>query len=110
MATHVKFPDRVISFHHRGRAMSLSTKEKGSTIPIVSHVSIQKSIKSSLFSYMVYVKDSSPHDTNSQGSSTESIDGTSDMFFIQLYSDCFSNSIPIMNCLPQEEIMIIGLT
>ena len=97
MAAQLKFPDRVISFHHRGRAMSLCTKEKGSTIPIVSHVSIQKAIKSSLFSYMVFVKDSlPPHDTNSQESNTNSCsnDEMNHMSFLQTFSDCFSDSIP----------------
>ena len=97
MAAQLMFPDRVISFHHRGRVFSLSTREKGNTIPVVSHVSIQKAIKSSLFSYMVFVKDPHPlNDTTSQESNAKmnSNDEENQESFLQSFSDYFSDSIP----------------
>ena len=36
MANTIKFPDRVISFNHRGRDITLEVNEKGHTIPLVS--------------------------------------------------------------------------
>ena len=36
MATTIKFPDRVISFNHRGRDITLEVNDKGHTTPLVS--------------------------------------------------------------------------
>ena len=48
MATTIKFPNRVISFNHRGRDITLVVNEKGHTIPLVSQDALYKSIKSTL--------------------------------------------------------------
>ena len=51
-------PNRVISFKHNDKEVSLKVDEKGHTILIVSQVSIHKSIKSACFVYLIFVKDS----------------------------------------------------
>ena len=56
MATTIKFPDRVISFNHRGRDITLEVNDKGHTIPLVSQDALYKSIKSTLFAYLIFVK------------------------------------------------------
>lgn len=97
MAAQLKYPERKISFHHRGRPLCISTVDKGNTIPIVSHVSLQKSIKSSTFMYMISVKDShSRHELSSQESNDNECvnEEAKQRSFLQAYDDCFSDSIP----------------
>ena len=36
------------------------TEDRGNTIPIVSHASLQKSMKKSLFAYMIFITDAIP--------------------------------------------------
>ena len=57
MRAKISLPDGVISFKHDDKEVKLRVYEKGHTIPLVSHVSIHKAIKSSTFAYMVYFKD-----------------------------------------------------
>ena len=65
MRAKLSLPDRVISFKHDDKEVKLRVDEKGHTIPLVSHVSIHKAIKSSCFAYMVYVKDTSLNSSSS---------------------------------------------
>ena len=58
MDANLKFLDRVISFKHKSREVSLKVNHKGHTIPIVSQESFQKSIKFVISAYMIFVKDS----------------------------------------------------
>ena len=71
MRAKLSLPDRVISFKHNDKEVSLKVDEKGHTIPIVSQVSIQKSIKSSCSAYLIFDKDSS-ESANSFHSETSS--------------------------------------
>ena len=57
MAAKLEFPSRIISFNHRNRDISIMTEDRGNTIPLVSHASLQKSIKKSLFAYLIFVND-----------------------------------------------------
>ena len=57
MAAKLEFPSRIISFNHRNREISIVTEDRGNTIPLVSHASLQKSIKKSLFAYLIFVND-----------------------------------------------------
>lgn len=45
LAAKLEFPSRIIYFNHRNRDISILTDDRGNTIPIVSHASLQNSIK-----------------------------------------------------------------
>ena len=54
----LEFSSRVITISTRDREIKIRTEEKAQTIPIVSSNSVQKLMKSSLFSYMIFVQSS----------------------------------------------------
>ncbi|MCO5546964.1 hypothetical protein L7F22_000403 [Adiantum nelumboides] len=56
MAASLTFPVRKVTFKHKGRDITLHVNEKGHTIPLVSHDSFDKAMKSSIFAYMIFVK------------------------------------------------------
>ncbi|MCO5560269.1 hypothetical protein L7F22_013880 [Adiantum nelumboides] len=58
LAASIKFPERKISFKFREKNMYINAQELGSTIPLVNDQDFDKSIKSSIFAYMIFVKDS----------------------------------------------------
>ncbi|MCO5551171.1 hypothetical protein L7F22_004668 [Adiantum nelumboides] len=58
LAASIKFPERRISFKFRKKDMYISAQESGSTIPLVNDQAFDKSIKSSISTYMIFVKDS----------------------------------------------------
>ena len=90
MAASLEFPSRTISFTYRGRDIILSTEDRGNTIPIVSHTSIQKSIKKSIFAYMIFA--SEPESLHkSKVESNELSDQTN---FLSKYKDSFAGSLP----------------
>ena len=57
MAAKLVFPSRIIFFNHRNRDISIMIEDHGNMLPIVSHASLQKSIKKSLFAYLIFVND-----------------------------------------------------
>ncbi|MCO5570675.1 hypothetical protein L7F22_024402 [Adiantum nelumboides] len=58
LATSIKFPERKISFKFREKDMYINAQESGSSIPLVNDQAFDKSIKSSVSAYMIFVKDS----------------------------------------------------
>ncbi|MCO5597562.1 hypothetical protein L7F22_051640 [Adiantum nelumboides] len=58
LAASIKFPERRISFKFREKNMYIDAQESGNTIPLVHTHAFDKSIKSSIFVYMIFVKDS----------------------------------------------------
>ncbi|MCO5568549.1 hypothetical protein L7F22_022248 [Adiantum nelumboides] len=58
LAASIKFPERKVSFKFREKDMYINAQESGSTIPLVNDQAFDKSIKSSVFAYMIFVKDS----------------------------------------------------
>ncbi|MCO5587194.1 hypothetical protein L7F22_041141 [Adiantum nelumboides] len=56
MVASLTFPERKVTFKHKGRDITLHVNEKGHTIPLVSHDSFDKAIKSSISAYMIFVK------------------------------------------------------
>ncbi|MCO5559703.1 hypothetical protein L7F22_013304 [Adiantum nelumboides] len=57
-AASIKFPERKISFKFREKDLYINAQESGSSIPLVNDQAFDKSIKSSVFAYMIFVKDS----------------------------------------------------
>ena len=57
VAALLEFPSRVISFQFRNRDISIGTEDHGNTIPLVSHASLQKSMKKSLFAYLIFANE-----------------------------------------------------
>ncbi|MCO5561295.1 hypothetical protein L7F22_014916 [Adiantum nelumboides] len=58
LATSIKFFERKISFKFREKDMYINAQESGSSIPLVNDQAFDKSIKSFVFAYMIFVKDS----------------------------------------------------
>ncbi|MCO5571593.1 hypothetical protein L7F22_025338 [Adiantum nelumboides] len=58
LAASIKFSERKISFKFREKDMYINPRESGSSIPLVNYQAFDKSIKSSFFAYMIFVKDS----------------------------------------------------
>ncbi|MCO5551098.1 hypothetical protein L7F22_004595 [Adiantum nelumboides] len=58
LAASIKFPERKISFKFKEKDMYINAQESGSTIPLVNDQAFDKSIKSSISAYMIFVKDS----------------------------------------------------
>ena len=81
---------RIISFNYRSRDVSSMTEDRGNTIPIVSHASLQKSMKKSLFAYMTFVTDAIP----SKESNATNEQNESQMNFLKEFKECFSNELP----------------
>ncbi|MCO5610913.1 hypothetical protein L7F22_065157 [Adiantum nelumboides] len=58
LAASIKFPERKISFKFREKDMYINAQESGSSIPLVDDQAFDKSIKSSVSAYIIFVKDS----------------------------------------------------
>ncbi|MCO5547867.1 hypothetical protein L7F22_001319 [Adiantum nelumboides] len=58
LAASIKFPEMKISFKFREKDMYINAQESGSSIPLVNDQAFDKSIKSSISAYMIFVKDS----------------------------------------------------
>ncbi|MCO5595762.1 hypothetical protein L7F22_049810 [Adiantum nelumboides] len=58
LAASIKFLERKISFKFREKDMYINAQESGSSIPLVNDQAFDKSIKSSISAYMIFVKDS----------------------------------------------------
>ncbi|MCO5564040.1 hypothetical protein L7F22_017695 [Adiantum nelumboides] len=58
LAVSIKFPKRKISFKFREKDMYINSQESGSSIPLVNDQAFDKSIKSFVSAYMIFVKDS----------------------------------------------------
>ena len=89
MAAKLEFPSRTISFCHRNRDVSIKTEDRGNTIPLVSHASLQKSIKKSMFAYMIFV-----NEPQSLKESSANPDHEDQMNFLQEYKGCSSTELP----------------
>ena len=86
LAAKLEYPSRVISFQFRNRDISIHTEDRGSTIPIVSHASLQKSIKSNLFAYLIFAHD--------QKSGDQNVDSQDQQGFLTKYKQCFADELP----------------
>ncbi|MCO5564104.1 hypothetical protein L7F22_017760 [Adiantum nelumboides] len=55
------FPERLITLSHKGKDIVIRTHKKGDTIPLVNHIAFEKSMKSSLSSYMIFESHEPPY-------------------------------------------------
>ncbi|MCO5588884.1 hypothetical protein L7F22_042845 [Adiantum nelumboides] len=74
------------SLRFRNRDISIHTEDRGSTIPIVSHANLQKSMKSNLFAYMIFAQESKQHEL--------SVEQKDQQEFLNSFKDCFADEIP----------------
>ncbi|MCO5570365.1 hypothetical protein L7F22_024085 [Adiantum nelumboides] len=86
LAAKLEFPNRTISFQFGNKDISIHTKDRGSTISIVSHASLQKSMKSNLFAYMIFSQESKPDSL--------SVDEKDQQMFLNSFKDCFADENP----------------
>ncbi|MCO5581154.1 hypothetical protein L7F22_035032 [Adiantum nelumboides] len=86
LAAVLEYPTRTISFKFRNRDISIHTEDRGSTIPIVSHANLQKSMKSNLFAYMIFAQESKQHEL--------SVEQKDQQEFLNSFKDCFVDEIP----------------
>ena len=86
MAAILEFPSRVISFKFRNQDVSICTEDRGSTIPIVSHASLHKSMKSNLFAYLIFAHESKDD--------ALSVDAYDQQEFLKTFNECFADELP----------------
>ncbi|MCO5589210.1 hypothetical protein L7F22_043176 [Adiantum nelumboides] len=102
MAASLTFPERKVTFKHKGRDITLHVNEKGHTIPLVSHDSFDKAMKSSIFAYMIFVKDPpSSNDVSPNGSLKVDNDLHS---FLNEHAEVFIDDILIVPQLLSERL------
>ncbi len=86
----MKFLERQISFTLKDKKMELNVNALGHTIPIVNTLSFYKSIKSSISSYMIFVKECDLDNKSSNVSNEES----NQVRFLNEYQDIFIEDMP----------------
>ncbi|RYA40971.1 retroviral-like aspartic protease family protein, partial [Enterobacter cloacae complex sp. GF14B] len=95
MAANMKFPERRIYFTYRGKNMYIDASERGRTIPLVNPLSFDKSMKSSVSAYMIYVKESLK-DTNVSSNENDRNQEELDLSnFLKGFQDVFIDDIPM---------------
>ncbi|MCO5611057.1 hypothetical protein L7F22_065307 [Adiantum nelumboides] len=90
----IKFPERRISFKFREKNMYIDAQELGNTIPLVHTHAFDKSIKSSIFVYMIFVKDSLSDVNKTQVNESGSQEDLELSKFLNQFQDVFIDDIP----------------
>ncbi|MCO5602671.1 hypothetical protein L7F22_056807 [Adiantum nelumboides] len=94
LAASIKFPERRISFKFREKNMYIDAQESGNTIPLVHTHAFDKSIKSSISVYMIFVKDSLNDVNKTQVNESGSKEDLELSKFLNQFQDVFINDIP----------------
>ncbi|MCO5569427.1 hypothetical protein L7F22_023139 [Adiantum nelumboides] len=94
LAASIKFPERKISFKFRENNMYINAQESGSTIPFVNDQAFDKSIKSSIFAYMIFVKGSLNGVNETQVSESGMQEYLQLSNFLNQFQDVFIDDIP----------------
>ncbi|MCO5559386.1 hypothetical protein L7F22_012985 [Adiantum nelumboides] len=95
LAASIKFPERKISFKFREKDMYINAQEVGSTIPLVNNQAFDKSIKSSIFVHMIFIKDSLNGVIETQVNSESGMQEDLELFnFLNQFQDVFIDDIP----------------
>ncbi|MCO5567788.1 hypothetical protein L7F22_021484 [Adiantum nelumboides] len=90
----IKFPQRRISFKFREKDIYIVTQESGSTIPLVNDQAFDKSIKRSIFAYMIFVKDSLSDVSKTQVDESGMQEDLELSTFLNQFQDVFTDDIP----------------
>ncbi|MCO5611684.1 hypothetical protein L7F22_065942 [Adiantum nelumboides] len=93
MAASIKFPEKRISFKFREKNMYIDTQESGNTIPLVHTHAFDKSIKSSISVYMIFVKDSLSDVNKTQVNESGSQEDLELSKFLHQFQDFFIDDI-----------------
>ncbi|MCO5609604.1 hypothetical protein L7F22_063834 [Adiantum nelumboides] len=94
LAASIKFPERRISFKFREKNMYIDAQESGNTIPLVHTHAFDKSIKSSILVYMIFVKDSLSDVNKTQVNESGSKEDLELSKFLNQFQDVFIDDIP----------------
>ncbi|MCO5603376.1 hypothetical protein L7F22_057526 [Adiantum nelumboides] len=94
LAASIKFLERKISFKFREKDMYINAQELGSSIPLVNDQAFDKSIKSSIFAYMIFVKDSLNGVDETQVNENGMQVGLELSNFLNQFQDVFIDDIP----------------
>ncbi|MCO5600345.1 hypothetical protein L7F22_054456 [Adiantum nelumboides] len=94
LAASIRFPERKISFKFREKDMYISAQESGSTIPLVNDQAFDKSIKSSISAYMIFVKDSLSDVNKTQVNESGMHEELELSKFLNQFQDVFIDNIP----------------
>ncbi|MCO5587306.1 hypothetical protein L7F22_041254 [Adiantum nelumboides] len=94
LATSIKFPERRISFKFRENNMYIDAQESGNTIPLVHTHAFDKSIKSSISVYMIFVKESLSDANKTQVSESGLQEDLELSKFLNQFQDVFIDNIP----------------
>ncbi|MCO5551366.1 hypothetical protein L7F22_004868 [Adiantum nelumboides] len=94
LAASIKFPERRISFKFREKNMYIDAQESGNTIPLVHTHAFDKSIKSSISVYMIFVKDSLNDVNKTQVNESGSKEDLELSKFLNQFQDVFIGDIP----------------
>ncbi|MCO5552858.1 hypothetical protein L7F22_006376 [Adiantum nelumboides] len=88
------FPERRISFKFREKNMYIDAQESGNTIPFVHTHAFDKSIKSLISVYMIFVKDSLSDVNKTQVNESGSQEDLELSKFLNQFQDVFIDDIP----------------
>ncbi|MCO5574456.1 hypothetical protein L7F22_028241 [Adiantum nelumboides] len=94
LAASIKFPERRISFKFREKNMYIDAQESGNTKPLVHTHAFDKSIKSSISVYMIFVKDSLSDVNKTQVNESGSKEDLELSKFLNQFQDVFIDDIP----------------
>ncbi|MCO5614429.1 hypothetical protein L7F22_068711 [Adiantum nelumboides] len=94
LSASIKFPERRISFKFREKNMYIDAQESGNTIPLVHTHAFDKSIKSSISVYMIFVKDSLSDVNKTQVNESGSKEDLELSKFLNQFQDVFIDDIP----------------
>ncbi|MCO5555335.1 hypothetical protein L7F22_008881 [Adiantum nelumboides] len=93
LAASIKFPERRISFKFREKNMYIDAQESGNIIPLVHTHAFDKSIKSSISVYMIFVKDSLSDVNKTQVNESGSQEDLELSKFLNQFQDVFIDDI-----------------
>ncbi|MCO5553126.1 hypothetical protein L7F22_006647 [Adiantum nelumboides] len=94
LAASIKFPERRISFKFREKNMYIDAQESGNTIPLVHTHAFDKSIKSSISVYMIFIKDSLSNVNKTQVNESGIQEDLELSKFLNQFQDVFIDNIP----------------
>ncbi|MCO5598510.1 hypothetical protein L7F22_052607 [Adiantum nelumboides] len=109
LAASIKFPERKISFKFMEKDMYIVTQESGNSITLVNDQAFERSIKSSISAYMIFVKDSLSEVNKTQVNESGMHEDLELSKFLNQFQDVFIDDIP-GELLPKWGMMTMQLS